>query len=331
MCYLCYLRVVFLINIDVKMEIVRYNSFLKGEWDAFVRSAKNSTFLFMRDYMDYHADRFMDVSLMFYDNKVLRALLPANYCCDDKAVVSHGGLTYGGFIFSADVKGSEALVFFDEALRWMKAELDAVRFIYKPVPYIYSLLPAQEDLYALFRVGARLVGRSLSSVVDNSCRQMFSELRRRKVVKAAKNGVEYACSDDFSSYWNILTAVLVQRHSCHPVHSLDEILLLRSRFPENIKLYAAYNSGAMLAGCVVYETENVAHIQYIASSDAGREIGALDGLFDYLFNNVYRDIKFIDFGISTENGGRVLNEGLLFQKEGFGARGVVYDVYEIGL
>lgn len=313
------------------MEIVRYNASLKGQWDTFVRKAKNSTFLFMRDYMDYHADRFMDVSLMFYDNKVLRALLPANFCCSDKVVVSHGGLTYGGFILSADVKGCEVLTFFDEALRWMKAELDAVRFIYKPIPYIYSSLPAQEDLYALFRVGARLVGRSLSSVVDNVCRQGFSELRRRKVAKAVKNGVQYSCSDDYAGYWAILSDVLGQRHSCSPVHSLDEILLLRSRFPENIKLYAAFNSGAMLAGCVVYETTNVAHIQYIAALDKGRAVGALDGLFDYLFKNVYRDVRFVDFGISTESGGRVLNEGLLFQKEGFGARGVVYDVYEIDL
>jgi hypothetical protein len=313
------------------MEIVRYNASLKGQWDAFVRKAKNSTFLFMRDYMDYHADRFTDVSLMFYDNKVLRALLPANYCSADNAVVSHGGLTYGGFILSPDVKGAEVLALFETAIDWMKNELSASRFVYKPIPYIYSSLPAQEDLYALFRVGASLVARSLSSVVDNACRLGFSELRRRKVTKAAKSGMAYACSDDFSSFWNILTHVLGQRHASSPVHSLDEILLLRSRFPENIKLHVANFSGSMLSGCVVYETANVAHIQYIASSDEGRAVGALDGLFDYLFNNVYSDVRFIDFGISTEDGGRVLNEGLLFQKEGFGARGVVYDVYEVQL
>ena len=313
------------------MEVVRYNVSLKGEWDAFVRGAKNSTFLFMRDYMDYHADRFVDVSLMFYDNKVLRALLPANYCCDDKVVVSHGGLTYGGFILSSDVKGGEVLALFEGAMRWFRSELEAIRLVYKPVPYIYSSLPAQEDLYALFRVGARLVGRSLSSVVDNVCRQGFSELRRRKVAKAAKNGVRYSYSDDYAGYWAILSDVLGLRHDCAPVHSLDEIQLLRSRFPDNIKLYAAFNLDVMLAGCVVYEMTNVAHIQYIATSDKGRAVGALDGLFDYLFNNVYRDVRFVDFGISTENGGSVLNEGLLFQKEGLGGRGVVYDVYEIDL
>ena len=313
------------------MEVVRYNANLRSEWDAFVKNAKNSTFLFMRDYMDYHADRFADASLMFYDNRVLRALLPANFCSGDRSVVSHAGLTYGGFILSADIRGGEVLALFEEAVKWMRCELAATRFVYKPIPYIYSSLPAQEDLYALFKAGARLVGRSLSSVVDNSRRQGFSDLRRRKVVKAAKNGVVYSSSCDFATYWSVLSDVLAKRHSCAPVHTLDEIQLLHSRFPENIKLYVACKSNAVLAGCVVYETANVAHIQYIAASDEGRDVGALDGLFDYLFNSVYCDVKFIDFGISTESGGRVLNEGLLFQKEGFGARGVVYDVYEIEL
>ena len=34
------------------------------EWDNFVASAKNSTFLHMRPYMDYHSDRFNDYSLV---------------------------------------------------------------------------------------------------------------------------------------------------------------------------------------------------------------------------------------------------------------------------
>lgn len=313
------------------MRIVCYSANLKNEWDAFVVEAKNSTFLFMRDYMDYHSDRFVDKSLLFYDEDELCALLPANYCSDDKTVVSHGGLTYGGFILSRKVKGSEVLELFRMALDWMKKELGASLFVYKPLPQIYSLIPSQEDLYSLFRFGARLVSRSLSSVINNNERLRFSTLRCRKIAKAAKNGVCYMQTNDFVGYWRILSDVLMERHGCRPVHSLEEISLLHSRFPNNIKLYAAYKDGKMLAGCVVYETVNVAHFQYIASSSIGKTLGALDGLFAYLFDKVYYDVEFIDFGISTENGGHFLNEGLLFQKEGFGGRGIVYDVYEIDL
>lgn len=312
------------------MEVVRYSAEKREEWDSFVLAAKNSTFLFMRGYMDYHSDRFADASLMFYDEGRLRALLPA-CLCEGGVVSSHAGLTYGGFVLSADVKGAEVLALFEAAMQWMKRELGAVSFVYKPVPHIYSAVPSQEDLYALFRVGARLVACSLSSAVNNAARVGFSQLRRRKVARAAREGVGYAVTDDFSAYWAILGEALQAGHGCTPVHTLDEITLLASRFPQNIKLYAAYKDGAMVAGCVVYETRCVAHVQYIAASPQGKALGALDGLFDYLFTSIYNKVEYIDFGISTERGGSYLNEGLLFQKEGFGARGVVYDVYEVDL
>ena len=59
-------------------EIIRYTPDRKDEWDRFVAKSKNGTFLFFRDYMDYHADRFRDHSLMFYLDDNLYALMPAN-------------------------------------------------------------------------------------------------------------------------------------------------------------------------------------------------------------------------------------------------------------
>ena len=57
--------------------------------------------------------------------------------------------------------------------------------------------------------------------------------------------------------------------------------------------------------------------------------GALDLLFHQLIYDRYAQKRYFDFGISTEHGGQMLNEGLLFQKEGFGGRAVVYDTYEM--
>ena len=76
------------------VEIARYTPDKAAEWDDFVGKSKNATFLFHRGYMDYHADRFADFSLMFYYKGRLCALLPAN---DDGngSLCSHRGLTYG--------------------------------------------------------------------------------------------------------------------------------------------------------------------------------------------------------------------------------------------
>ena len=134
------------------------------------------------------------------------------------------------------------------------------------------------------------------------------------------------------AYWEILTNVLQTHHQTKPVHTLSEILLLAKAFPEQIRLYTLHNDKGCLAGCVVFDCNATIHIQYIAANDEGRETGALDYLFDYLINH-YKNLgkHYFDFGISTENGGHVLNEGLLFQKEGYGGRAICYDTYDIDL
>ena len=236
-----------------------------------------------------------------------------------------------GFILSNDSRMGEVTEMMRLTTEWAKEQLHAKKIIYKPTPYIYHLQPSQEDLYALFAIGARLTGRSLSSTINNKERIAFGQLRRRKAQKAAKEGITYKEDNDYVTYWEILTGLLTEAHDCRPTHTVEEIELLHSRFPDKIKLYTAYKAEKMLAGCVVYETKKTAHIQYIASSPEGKEKGALDGLFEYLFENIYNKIEYIDFGISTERRGAYLNEGLLFQKEGFGGRAVTYDIYEISL
>ena len=303
---------------------------MKAEWDAFVKSSKNGTFLFVRDYMDYHSDRFIDHSLMFYCNNKLLAILPANIRKEDNTIISHGGLTYGGFVMRPDIKTSEMIEIVCEMKRYMQgARIE--HLIYKAVPYIYSRIPSEEPLYALFHAGAQLSARAISTTIDNCERLKFSQLRKRCIAKAIKSSIECQESSDYGKFWNILTTILQERHNSIPVHSKEEIGLLHSKFPNNIKLYTATRQGEPLAGIVVYETDTTAHFQYIAASDEGCTIGALDLLTSHLIEKVYTHKRYIDFGISTENGGTFLNNGLIAQKEGFGGRAVVYDTYELSI
>lgn len=314
------------------VRAVRYDESLKDDWNDFVRCSKNGTFLLDRNYMDYHADRFADCSLMFYKQGRLMAVLPANHVAAEGTVWSHGGLTYGGLVLSPHITAVEALEVFSCAIDWMKVVLHAHRWIYKPIPYIYSRVPAEEDLYALFRSGGHLYSRAVSSVVDGSNRLPVRKLRKRGVSKALKAGLTVSRSDDpadWEAFWEILSEVLMTRHNKKPAHTVHEIRLLACRFPDNISLYVVRNSDRLVAGTVMYETPQVAHAQYIAASDEGKRNGALDLLFDRLTGQDYAHKSYFDFGVSTEQGGSYLNEGLIFQKEGFGARSVVYDSYEI--
>jgi hypothetical protein len=309
------------------MKLVCYHPEHKNIWDDFVRGSKNGLFMFQRDYMDYHADRFHDHSLMAYsDDGKLVAVLPANH--RDGVLYSHQGLTFGGFVTGIGMKAGAMLNLFEALVLYLRAN-HFQKLIYKAIPHIYHRVPAEEDLYGLFRQNAHLYRVDISTTVSLSNRVPFSELRKRGIKKAEKNQVVYRQSDDWSSFMGLLSSVLQDRHDTQPVHSVDEMILLSGKFPDHIKLYVAEKQGQIVAGVVLFIYDHLVHAQYIAASESGREVGALDGLFGMLINDVFQDKTYFDFGISTENAGQFLNDGLIGQKEGFGGRGIAHQFYEV--
>ena len=307
-------------------EIRKYDIADRQEWDSFIGKSKNGTFLFKRGYMEYHNDRFEDYSLLVYDNKKLRAVLPANV--KDDILQSHGGLTYGGLISDGCMTTETAMEVFSEINKYL-LEQGIEKVVYKPTPWIYHTLPAEEDLYAIIQVcRAKLISREISSTVYLPNRPKFSQLRRRCVNKARRNGIIVRESNDIATFWNILNANLEGRYGVSPVHTEKELSLLASRFPDSIKLFMAYDGEEALGGTLVFVMNEIVHTQYIAASPKGKTVGALDMVFDELINEEFSNYRFLDFGKSTEHHGIWLNKNLIHQKEGFGGRGVCYDVYE---
>lgn len=309
------------------MKIERYLSNHKEIWDSFVLRAKNSHFFFFRDYMEYHSDRFNDASLLVFNDKGnVTALLPANVQGD--TLYSHQGLTFGGFLIDDRMKTETMLDIFKCLIATMKED-KINKIIYKCIPYIYHVNPSEEDRYALFRVNANLKRRDVTSTINLRQEVRYSKGRKWIVNKAKKYNLNISETTNYDAFWEILTSVLEKRHEAEPVHNVCEIKSLAERFPQFIKLFIVEENGNILAGVVVYENKNISHTQYMATSDYGKEIGALDFLLDHLIKNVYRNKIFFDFGISNEDDGWYLNTGLISQKEGFGARAIVQDIYEI--
>lgn len=308
------------------MEIRRYRREDKELWNSFVSKARNATFLFDRNYMDYHADRFDDNSFMFYYKGKLKAVLPANVAGD--ILYSHQGLTYGGLLLDKKATVEDVLECFDSMNSWLR-ENGISKVVYKALPWIYQQYPSEEDLYALtWKCKAQLISRNIAStiVIDNKLK--FAESRKSGIRKALSLNIEVGESNDVDGFWHVLEDNLGNRYNAKPVHTASEMKLLMSRFPNNIRLYVAKMNGEIVGGTLIYVTPQVVHTQYISASVEGKKHGALDLLFDYIINKVYANCRYFDFGKSTEQGGAYLNEPLIFQKEGFGGRGVCYDWYQ---
>lgn len=320
------------------VTIKKYTAADKLLWDCFVKDSKNGTFLLMRDYMDYHADRFEDCSLMFFHNNKLIALLPlaerkdigTEVKPDPRTIISHPGLTYGGLIMNRHCTSRKVCEIFDALMAFMK-EQGYSYLIYKAIPHDYHKYPSEEDLYALTAVcRAELSNRDISAVIDLSKPFPWRKGKHANMTAAKREGITVMESEDFASFWQILEENLYTKYNSKPVHTLQEIVLLHKRFPHNIKLLLAEKEGKILSGAVLYITDTCVHVQYLNSSEEGNRHHCNELVIDYILNN-FSHLHYFDYGTSADNGTYGLNESLISSKEGYGCRGIVYDTYKIKL
>lgn len=316
----------------------RYSPEMANEWNVFVSHSRNTTFLHDRRFMDYHSDRFLDHSLVARLNGRVSALLPANEETDGEGkriLVSHRGLTYGGWLLPGSrVAGADVVALFDATCRHLRGE-GFSSLIYKAIPAIYPVIPSQDDEYALFRMGVRPDAVTLSASIDFSTEPKFSSRQRNHIRQARAfaeaNGIELRETDDCDTFIRLETECLRARHDATPVHTASELSLLKSRFPRQIRLFGAFAGGEMLAGACLFHTGTVAHLQYTFATEAARDAGLLPLLVAHLMELYRNDCRWFDWGISTEDEGRVLNDSLYRFKLSFGAGGTLCNRYTVTL
>ncbi|WP_214648633.1 GNAT family N-acetyltransferase [Acinetobacter terrae] len=311
----------------MSFQIKKYEDADKIAWNEFLLNCKNYHFMFNRDFMEYHSNRFEDFSLIFKNDKEeIIALLPGNI--KDNTFYSHQGLTFGGFLINRENHVVDMLDIFSK-LRVFLKDQNIEKIIYKCIPIIYHNYPAQEDLYALFVNEASLYRRDVSAAIYLEEEYSYSKSKKWSINKAKKNGLILEEINQPSLAWEVIREVLKYHHNQQPVHNEIEIDLLKNRFPNNIRAYTCCLEGNIVAAAVTFETDRVVHTQYLACNSKGREERALDYLIDFLINKSMKSAKIFDFGISNENNGKYLNAGLISQKESFGARAIVHDFYSI--
>jgi hypothetical protein len=309
------------------IEIRTYTTKDKQNWNAFIASAKNGTFLFDRDFMEYHKDRFSDYSLLCFKGKKLVAVLPANSI--GNCLYSHQGLTYGGIVFQEDTKLFDAFEIYKSILIYLhKNKIEKLTI--KVIPIFYNQLPSDELEYFMFKSNAKLLRRDVLMVIDYKHQLKFKKNRREGINKAKRSGLTLKIESNFDAFWNeILIPNLNNKHEVNPVHTLAEINSLAKKFPDNIQQVNVYKDDKLVAGSTVFLTKTTIHPQYVSGNSDKNKYGSLDLLYDYIINYYQADKHYFDFNISSEDNGAIINQGLIFWKEGCGARSVVANTYEI--
>jgi len=308
-------------------KVLQYKPSHKNEWNAFALDSNQQTFLFLRDFMDYHSDRFQDFSLMIYNDEELMALLPANKI--DNEIYSHQGLTYGDLIYKSTLQSQEFIGILKTVLEYL-SENGIKSLLIKELPFVFLDNQTNNPLaYLCFKLNAQLQRMDIHSVLELKFKS-YNRSRKNGYKRGLKNNLTVIETDDFESFWNeILIPNLDDRHNVRPVHSLEEIQLLKSRFPNKIRQFNVYLKDKIVAGTTIFETKHVAHSQYISGNADKNALGSLDFLHHYLLEEVFADKSYFNFGISNENDGQNINEGLQYWKEGYGAHSITQGFYKI--
>lgn len=311
-----------------KFTVKKYDQNDYKIWNDFIAQAKNATFLFHRDFMEYHKDRFEDFSLLVYQDEKLISILPANKVAN--AIYSHQVLTYGGLVSIAKVKGEKVEAVLDAILYFLK-ENSFETFYYKPIPNFYFPEGNNEIDFFLFKRGAVLDRKEMNLAVNLELPLQISKSKLKHFRRIEDLDLDIMEEEDFNPFWEkILEPRLLEKFNVKPVHTKEEILLLKQNFPENIRQYSVYQNDEIIAGITIFETENVVKSQYGATSKKGEEFRALDFLFINLIEKYKRKGKrFFDMGIVNEENESGYHSGLLKQKEELGCTVYNQDFYKI--
>jgi len=307
------------------IEVVKYDKSYYNDWNNFILNAKNATFLFYRDFMEYHKDRFEDFSLLLYKKNKLIAVLPGNRVGDK--VYSHLGLSYGGFIIQ-DIIRFEDYVFVVKRILQYLEKRNIEKLYLKRIPFIYQSTLSEEIDYILAKLDATIEKSDSYFVIDNSRPYKPNRNRSRAIKKAKILGASIS-TEGIDYFWeHILKENLLKKFKVKPVHSIDEIKLLIKRFPEQIKFFSVVINNKIEASVVMFICKEVAHFQYSSANENRSENGAIDYLFDYIIKH-YNNKKYISFGSSSTDKSLKINKGLAYWKESFGAKLMCQNTYFI--
>lgn len=300
------------------LKVVRYTPEYQERWNLFLEQATNASFLFHRAFMDYHQARFMDHSLLIYEDHKLVALLPAH--TEEQVLCSHFGLSYGGIIHLPTLTLAQYLTIIEAiALHCKQLGIDAL--IINEIPSIYTKQTTNTLAFISHALQGGPPSVQLLSTLDFTSPMQLNTNRKRMIQKGIKKG--YTVKEDAlaTAFWQeILTPRLRDRYNTDPVHSLAEITQLMQAFPQSIKQVNVYTSTGKLAGGVtLFIHPQAVHLQYIAGTEEDNKNGALDLLIYTLLEQYQSTVRYFDFG-SSHISPKQLNAGLLYWKESFGAR-----------
>lgn len=329
-----------------KISIVPYTPNHQSEWESFIKSAINGTIFQERAFINYHPEgRFQDESLLFYRGNKLRMVFPAalqirksDYGEEIRFLRSHPGTSYGGPAIQPQTYFSECMELM-QALEEHARDNNFDRIEFRTPPSIFQKQPCEQLEYSFFHQGYKQVNREIATCYDLEeyrDKDLTYFLRTgdptldRRVRTGVKRGLEAGMElrripdSDVEVFHNLLSKNL-EKHGASAVHTVEEIRKINQTYGDRCELIGVYLEERLVAAYYVMTiNERGRNLFYITMDYDVQHLRPNNfGIASLLLDMAQQGYKYMNMGISTEQGGAVVNTDLLGFKESFGGLGII--------
>lgn len=327
----------------MELRLIRFveaDGKIRNKIDPFIlRQDTNGEFVNSVQYLSYHpSERFNDDSVIVIDagNQEVKAIMMAASIPEDKKqIISHPGTTFSGPILSCKTDIKEAMEILERIFSYYEERYETVEIRLRPP--VYDRQPMEWIQYLLMRRGYHYHMMALANVInlqeigdEEGILYCFNSGRRnhvKKVIKKANYVVQKRVVPERRA-WENLSHNLEEKFNSKTTHTYEEIVKLCEIWPECIQSYSAErNDGEYGALVLVYKYKSVFHTQYLdVNYKYASEYPHLYLLYELIREAKRENYRYFSFGASTEERGKILNEGLFQYKNGYGGGSILLPV-----
>lgn len=322
-------------NNNNEIKIIEFDRTFEKKWDSFVDESFNGTIFNKIKFLNYHSsNRFNFRFLGFYEGKNrLIGVLP---CSIDKNILkSPVGASYGG-IALANMSFTKIYNVVKALQIWaLKKNIRQIYFTHAPLIYNERL---EQDLdFVLIYCGFQNYYNQFSSVLDlawfkeGDALNNLSPAGRRAVRKSFTEGVEVEIDQDLKKYYPILMKNKA-KFNVKPAHTLEELLKLKSIFPDKLNLFSVKHNGTTIGGIYTFAcNKRVLLAFYIASLPEYQYARPINrALYEVAKWALSKKYDYLDLGVSMNTAADNPMEpawSLISFKEHIGTRGFLRPSY----
>ncbi|MCX6146622.1 MAG: hypothetical protein NTW25_05140 [Candidatus Kapabacteria bacterium] len=318
-------------------EIKKYSASDSIIWDKFVNNSINGTIFHERNFLNYHpVNRFKDNSLLFLEKGNLKSIFPAALIEKDgfKILKSHPGSSYGGLVIDRNLGVKKSFELVESLNEYAKNnKFDQIEF--RQAEKIFNQTPCDELDFALLHNGFFREAEELSTCYDLTkyygkksadILSSFDIKARNKFRQSLKYNLKSRILNynEVDSFYNLVEQNL-KKHNAKPVHSAEDMKFLLNTYPERIKILGVFENDELIAGYFIFNINQLGwHIFYASLDYQKAELRPLNfGYINLVEYVISQGGKYLNYGISTENGGKIINWNLFEFKEAFAGSSIL--------